>query len=679
MAEALGEAVLELTTTIDQFKREMAAARTEAVKVEDQFKLSAKKIGDSMTRIGGLMTKFVTLPILGGFVAATKAASDLNESVNAVNVVFGQSARVITDWTRNAAGQIGVTTTQANQALTVMGGMLQNAGIAAEDAARQSLMLTTRAADMASVFNTDVNQALNAINAALRGEIDPIERFAVSMNQATLEAAALEMGINKSVTEMTLQEKAMVRVSVIMDQTAKLEGDFARTQGDTANSMKTLTAQIGNLAAEIGQKLLPIAKDILTWARDFVDRISKIPPEMIEMGLKLAAFVAIAGPAVLVIGNLVKGIAALAPVVSSLAATMGLAGAVTAGPALLVGVLVAMGVALAVIVSRAREAGDAMDRLPKPMMVEAGTPVTVTPFGVFVGGDPTFAGMEFSKGGVTGASTAGMHSAPAGPEPTGRAATPRTPGLREGTGRLDLVKAKIGGALVPQLPARTMGAGAGGAGFLEQFGMGMGFVPLAQAATQATAALADTTVDAASAFRMIDREMDGYGESMSSAEVALAAFAAEQEKNLGTWNTLVPFIQIGMTAMEGLGKAWAQSGDAAASFEDALRRIAVAMVQQIPTIFLQMAAAAAGQGNWPAALGFLALAGVSAVAGGFLGERLRQVESGERDSLFGKETVSTASASGGGGGVRAQTVNVNYHGVTFTNEEDLERAVASAR
>jgi len=50
------------------------------------------KFGDRAKKVGKSLTTFVTAPLVGLGVAGVKAASDLEESLNAVNVVFGDSS-----------------------------------------------------------------------------------------------------------------------------------------------------------------------------------------------------------------------------------------------------------------------------------------------------------------------------------------------------------------------------------------------------------------------------------------------------------------------------------------------------------------------------------------------------------------------------------------------------------
>jgi phage-related protein len=188
---------------------------------------------------------------------AAQAASDLGESTNAVGKVFGDSAKVITDFGRTAASTVGLSQREFQQLATSTGSLLTNMGYGTREAADATTMLATRAADMASVFNTDVSTALDAINAGLRGETEPLRKFGVSMNDATLKAKALELGLYSGTGALDANARAAAAQALIMEQSASTAGDFAATSDGAANAQRILGAQLENLAASLGQALLP--------------------------------------------------------------------------------------------------------------------------------------------------------------------------------------------------------------------------------------------------------------------------------------------------------------------------------------------------------------------------------------------------------------------------------------
>ncbi|MGH7341915.1 MAG: hypothetical protein ACREKH_15600, partial [Candidatus Rokuibacteriota bacterium] len=124
------------------------------------FATRMSRTGDSLIRTGTKLSLFVTAPIVGLGVAAANAASDLNESMNAIRVVFGPASRAIEAFGRTSAQTVGLSTRAFNELVTPVGAALQNVGFSADDAAAASINLAQRAADMASVFNVDVSDAM---------------------------------------------------------------------------------------------------------------------------------------------------------------------------------------------------------------------------------------------------------------------------------------------------------------------------------------------------------------------------------------------------------------------------------------------------------------------------------------------------------------------------------------
>ncbi|MFK8055486.1 MAG: hypothetical protein AB8F78_05125 [Saprospiraceae bacterium] len=102
---------------------------------------------------------------------------------------------------------------------TQVGALLKDTGISTQELSDKTIMLTERAADMASVFNTDVDDAMSAINQAIRGETEAIRRYAGDVTDATLQQYLLSQGIETSVTSMSQQEKRLLRIDVLMQQT----------------------------------------------------------------------------------------------------------------------------------------------------------------------------------------------------------------------------------------------------------------------------------------------------------------------------------------------------------------------------------------------------------------------------------------------------------------------------
>ena len=272
------------------------------------FSGSVQRTSDKLRSFRGPMLG-VTAAVGGLGIASVKAASDLEESINAVNVVFGEGAKTIHAFGENSAQGVGLSTAAFNELATVTGALLVDVGIPLEDAAEKTNALALRAADMASVFNVDVKTAMDAMVMALRGETEAIRRYGGDVTDATLQTFALAQGIEKAVSEMTQEEKRLLRLQTIMEQTEKFAGDFAATKDSLANSIKVTGAEAVNTAATFGAILAPAVAIAAGVVGDAIKSFNNLSDPMKRI--------------IVIVAGVALGMAVLGLVIPPLVATLG--------------------------------------------------------------------------------------------------------------------------------------------------------------------------------------------------------------------------------------------------------------------------------------------------------------------------------------------------------------------
>lgn len=207
-------------------------------------------------------------------VDAVNAASDFEESINAVNVAFGDAADGVLAIGENAAQSMGVSREEFNSAAVRFSAFAERVVGEGGDVANFIGEVSTRAADFASVFNIEVSEALQVFQSGLAGEAEPLKRFGINLLQTEVAAYAVEAGISASASSMTEAEKVQARYGLLMEETNKTAGDFANTSDGLANSQRILRAEISDLQVEIGSALLPVAKDLVTtFANNLLPRL----------------------------------------------------------------------------------------------------------------------------------------------------------------------------------------------------------------------------------------------------------------------------------------------------------------------------------------------------------------------------------------------------------------------
>lgn len=207
---------------------------------------------------------------IGGLIkGSVKAASDLAESVSKVGVVFGDSAGEVKKFAKTAATSLGTSEQKALEATGTFGNLFVALKIGQKPAAAMSTKLVALAGDLASFNNVDPAQALDALRSGLTGETEPLKKFGVNLNDATLKQKALELGLT-STTKGTLPPaiKAQAAYALILEQTKTAQGDFTRTSGGLANQQRILSAQFDDLKAKIGKGLLPVVTAIVRFLNE---------------------------------------------------------------------------------------------------------------------------------------------------------------------------------------------------------------------------------------------------------------------------------------------------------------------------------------------------------------------------------------------------------------------------
>lgn len=207
-----------------------------------------------------------SVSLVGFFKDAIGGASDLNESTTKINAIFGDAAGAVQDFAGTGAQALGQTKLAVLDAAATFGTFGKSAGLAGPDLASFSTGLSTLSTDLSSFYNTTPQAASDALGAALRGEFEPMRQYGVLLDEATLKAEAMKLGLISTTTEaLTPQQKVLAAQSAILAQTGDAQGDFARTSGGLANQQRILSAQFDDFKTKIGTALLPVITSLVSY------------------------------------------------------------------------------------------------------------------------------------------------------------------------------------------------------------------------------------------------------------------------------------------------------------------------------------------------------------------------------------------------------------------------------
>ena len=284
--------------------------------------------------IGGLAAGFSIAAITSGVKEIVSMAGDAEQSIGAIDTVFKENAKAMHDWASTASQTVGISGNEYRELGTLLGSQLKNMGTPMDEIADKTNGLIGMGADMASMFGGTTKEAIEAISSALKGEMDPIEKYGVTLNAATLEAEALSKGILKPVvdadkvataaTKMTLaqnkynevikkhgkdsdeakraqlaltsadekynketagkvpkldaESKALAIQSALYGQSADAQGNFARESDTLQNKQQKTAASFADLKEKLGGIFLPVMTSVFGFLNE------KAIPAMVAFG-----------------------------------------------------------------------------------------------------------------------------------------------------------------------------------------------------------------------------------------------------------------------------------------------------------------------------------------------------------------------------------------------------------
>lgn len=235
------------------------------------------------------MVKLVSLKAIAEYLGnAVAKFNDFYEATDLFHNAMGNLSGEADTLISKMQGLLGVDPTKAMTYMATIQSLGTSFGLTSDKAYILSKNLTQLAYDEGSYWNKNVAETFTAMSSAISGEIEPIRRLGVDLSQARLQQELLALGFNKQVSSLSQADKAVLRYSAIMKQTANVQGNLAQTIQSPANQIKILKAQLDMLAKSVGSLLYPAMKSILPpliaavqLIREFVQWVAKL------MGVKV--------------------------------------------------------------------------------------------------------------------------------------------------------------------------------------------------------------------------------------------------------------------------------------------------------------------------------------------------------------------------------------------------------
>jgi len=262
----LGDAKVNIRANLAPLRSGLRAARSA---VTNAMRSVARTIKRSM--------KIAAVAIAAVGVASLKLAMDAEESENLFTVSMGRMAKATREWSDNLADALFLNRFELRKFVSTFNVMLNSMGIGIEEAAEMSQQLTQLALDMASFYNLKPDEAFQKLQAGITGEIEPLKRLGIIVNETTIKQRAMNEGMIVGGQALSEIQKVQLRYTEILSQTTKAQGDMKRTLDSTTNVFRSIGSLIKETGVYIGMVFKPgitgVAKAMRDWTKNSQDEV----------------------------------------------------------------------------------------------------------------------------------------------------------------------------------------------------------------------------------------------------------------------------------------------------------------------------------------------------------------------------------------------------------------------
>ena len=198
---------------------------------------------------------------------ATSNASSIVESENLLRATYNEGATALLNWADANAEAYGLANASAKQYLSFLTGVLNNTDISSDKLGSMAQNYTRLVGDMASAYNTEIEDAFQAIRSGIAGNTLAMQRYGIVLSVTNLQQYLQSKGIETTYRSLDAASKQYVRYAYIMEHTSEIQGDYARTFESFANSVKTLKNEFNNFLSLVGQYAIPMIMPIINALR----------------------------------------------------------------------------------------------------------------------------------------------------------------------------------------------------------------------------------------------------------------------------------------------------------------------------------------------------------------------------------------------------------------------------
>lgn len=215
-------------------------------------KTISSKIGG--TAIRALKAFAVAVAIAS--IASIKLASDAQEIDDKLNRVYGNMAENAKKFSKEYARTIGKSTTEIKGMMAELGELGISMGMNSEEALNFSKRVTKLSQDLAAAKKIKVEEAMDIVTKATRGNTKEFERLGYSLKKNTIDQKAVALGYAKTTKAITNEARALAALNLMEAQTKAIQNEADKYRATYNGNLENSKARLHDLSVEFGNQII---------------------------------------------------------------------------------------------------------------------------------------------------------------------------------------------------------------------------------------------------------------------------------------------------------------------------------------------------------------------------------------------------------------------------------------
>lgn len=291
LTQAIKEQSQKIDDLVSGMNEQIAKSKsveTQNKKTANSFKTLLDSISNTNKKSFSLFSTLAKISLLAYtarqvgyfFSDGVEKANTYIESLNLFTVALGDNAKRAMVFIDQMSSSFGLDEAYMTKTLGLFYQISESLGLASEKSYILAENFTKLAYDLSSLYDINYDEAVTKLMAGLVGETEPLRRLGIIITENNLAETARQLGITKSIRNMTEAEKIQLRYTTALIQTKNAQGDLSRTLEQPANQIRIVKEQLSILSREIGTIFIPVLQEVLPYVSAFVRAIAELIHEL---------------------------------------------------------------------------------------------------------------------------------------------------------------------------------------------------------------------------------------------------------------------------------------------------------------------------------------------------------------------------------------------------------------